>query len=153
MLWVRTNVSNAAPSAKYTRYPANLSAVLLDRRSRLLSPLNCFYDLTESGVFSKAIGPHVEYAGLVKSAGIDFAARNFFARHGLACDRRLFHKRVAGGHFAIDGNPATRANNDNLSGKNRLRGHFDDLVATQQTRSLRQEIQHVLNRASAAPNS
>src|ERR1035438_8486078 len=125
---------------------------LLDRRARMLRAFNRLDDLAEGGLLTQAINANVKDTGLIDSASIDTAARRLFARHRLACNRRLFHERVAADDLAVHGNPATRPNENNLPWKDRLRRHFQGLSFPNHARSLGKKVQHVLNGAPAAPH-
>src|SRR5580692_3945007 len=111
--------------SKVNQVSGQLVSGFLDRRARMLRALDRFDDLAECRIFSQSVGADLKDAGLVDGAGKDSAARQLFAWHRLAGNRRLLHEGVPFDHFTIDGNPAAGPNQDHFARKNRLRRYVE----------------------------
>jgi hypothetical protein len=85
-----------------------------------------FDDFAEGCFLSQTIGANLKCARLIDGAGINLASCRFFAGHRLTGDGSLLNERVTADDLTIDGNAATRPDEDDLSGDDRIRFHFED---------------------------
>ncbi len=139
-----TNVMTAVPTTAGTKYPATLSASLLDRRAAALRLRHHRDDARKQRVGTDLLCAHDEGAGAVDRGADDRVARPFVDGHRLAGDHRLVDCALPLEHRAVHRHLLAGPHAQPVADLHRVERHvlFGAVVA-QATRGLGREAEQL----------
>lgn len=122
----------------------------LNRSSRRLRMLDGFDDLRERRVAPDAARPHFERPRLIDASSEHVRARDLLDWEGLAGDRCLIDERVTALHDAVDWHARPRLDDDEIADGERARRNARDTARMPDEHVVREQIDDVPDRATAA---